>query len=306
MIKVVNIRVRSFDLSYLDLYWDLESSFEDVNDYQFIVEASDAEFGKYFQIADPIVNVFHFRDTTVRGQHSFYHERWYRIRVRYREVSKQTADGESTDRLYPSQGGVCLAARPDLPALEMARIHRLKLKEFQGRKIWVYAKRRFGQRCSVCFDPVTQRKLRADCSSCFGAGYVGGYHAPVECYGMIITPDEATAHPQFGTVETENTMIMLANYPDITSGDMIVEAENVRWRVGSRITKIKKARALVRQQAPLHRIPEGDIEYTIPLNLTSAQVKDLTASPERNYTNPHTLESANLPGYLKDVFGTDL
>lgn len=306
MIEVVNIRVRSFDLSYLDLYWDVKPCFEDVNDFQFIVEASDAEYGKYFQIADPLINIFHFRDTTVRGQHSYYHERWYRVRVQFREVAKQTSGGSSTDRYFPTQGGVSIAAVPDLHALEMARIHRLKLQEFQGRKIWIYAKRRFGQRCSVCFDPVTQRKMRADCPTCYGAGFVGGYHAPVETYGMIVSPEESTAHTNFTNVEMENTMMMVGNYPDITSGDLVIEAENVRWRVGDRITKVRKARALIRQQVPLHRIPSGDVEYSVPLNLTTAQVKDLTASPERNYTNPHTLESANLPGYLKSVFGSDL
>jgi len=40
----------------------------------------------------------------------------------------------------------------------------------------------------------------------------------------------------------------------------------------------------------LHQIPEGDIEYKIPINLSEA-LRDLRFSPARNFTNPYNLES---------------
>lgn len=303
MIEVTNIRVRSFDLSYLDVYWDTAPGYEDVNDFQFIVEAAEKEFGPYYAVSAPLVNLLHFRDGTVRGQHSFYHERWYRIRVQWREVAKQLDDAVSTDQVFPATGnGVSLGARPDLIALEMARMNRLRLKEYSGRQVWIFPKKRSGQRCSVCFDKITQRKLQSSCAVCFGTGWVGGYHAPVEAYATIVSPDETTAHTNFGTVEIENTTMLLANYPDVGEGDLVLEAENIRWRIGERITKVRKGRAVVRQQVPLHRIPKSDIEYAVPLNLTDAQIKDLEATPARNYTNPQTLEGADLRSALTGIF----
>lgn len=303
MLDVSHIWVRSFDLSYLDIYWEVGASFEDIADYQFIVEAAEEEFGPFYAISAPLVDQFHFRDTTVRGQHSQHHNRWYRIRTQYRIVAKQTADGASTDVVAPNTGGgVRLAARPDLIALEMARANRLMLKEHKGRQLWIYPKKRSGQRCPSCFDKVTQRMLRGDCPTCFSTGWAGGFHSPVSTYGMLVTPDESTTTTSFGVVETANTTLFLGNYPDISSGDIIIEAENVRWRVGDRITKVSKGRAVVRQQFPVHEIPKGDVEYSIPLNLTADQIKDLEASPTRNFTNPQTLTGVSLQDALTAIF----
>ena len=294
MIKISDIKVRSFDIDYLDIYWDLEDSFDDVLAYEFVVERADSEFGPYHPVSSSLIDKYHFRDGSVRGRHSYYNKIYYRVVIKNRETGASVA--------YPKEGGFRLEAKPDLVALEMARMNNLKLKEFSGRKVWVFPKRKSGQRCSVCFDPVAQRKLKSQCLNCYDSTWVGGYHAPVETYALIISPNEQTIHANFGNVENENTSLQIGNYPELFEGDIIVEAENVRWRVASTISKIKKSRSLVRQQAALHRIPKGDIEYKLPINLSDEQIKELNASPERNYTNPQTLESAKLSNVLTDIF----
>lgn len=295
MLHVTNIRIRSFDLGYLDVYWDIEPSYEDISDYEFVVEKSDNEFGPYFDLTVPIVDRYHVRDNTVKGVKDFYNKIYYRIRVQKRGTSEQA--------VFPEVGGVKLAALPDLAALEMARLNNLKLKEFSGRKIWIYPKKRSGGRCSLCFDKVAQRRVRSGCSSCYDTSWVGGYHAPIQTYGMIVSPNEQTIHANFGDVQSENTTLLLGNYPELSEGDLIIEAENIRWRVASTLSKVKKSRALVRQQVAIHRIPTSDIEYKIPLNLSDEEIRDLIASPERNYTNPQTVESAKLTNVLNNVFG---
>jgi len=295
LLSVTNIRVRSFDLGYLDIYWDIEPSFEDITNYEFVVEKSDNEFGPYHDLTVPFVNLFHVRDSTVRGQKNYYNKIYYRIRVEKRGGSEQST--------FPEVGGAKLAAMPDLTALEMARLNNLKLKEFSGRKVWIFPKKKSGQRCKLCYDEVAQRRVRSNCATCYDTSWVGGYNSPVQSYGMIVSPNEQTIHANFGDVQNENTTMLLGNYPEISEGDLIIEAENIRWRVASSIAKVKKSRALIRQQAAIHRVPTGDIEYKIPLNLTTDQVRDLIASPERNYTNPQTLESSKLSNAMNNVFG---
>lgn len=295
MLKVTNIRVRSFDLGYLDIYWDIEPSFEELNNYEFIVEKSDNEFGPYFDLTIPLVDRYHIRDNTVRGHLNYYNKIYYRIRVQKRGSNEQS--------IWPETGGAKLSALPDLAALEMARLNNLRLKEFSGRKLWIFPKRQGGQRCSLCWDEVSQRRTRSGCPTCYDTSWVGGYHAPVQTYGMIVSPNEQTIHANFGDVQNENTTMLMGNYPEVSEGDLVIEAENTRWRVSSTISKVKKSRALIRQQVALHRVPTGDSEYRIPLNLTEDEIKDLIASPERNYTNPQTLESAKLTNALDNVFG---
>ena len=281
MLELKNIRIRSFDIDYLDIFWDIEPTYDDVHNYSFVVEKSDAEFGPYKDLTGEFTDKYHVRDNTVRGQHAFYHNTYYRIRV------KNLSTGKS--RTYPETGaGVKLGAKPDLAALEMARINRLRLKEFGGRKVWVFPRKISGQRCN-CFDEVTGRKMRSSCPTCFDVGFVGGFNTPLETYAQITSSQESTHRREIGEIEIENCMGAFSNYPELSEGWVIVEAENIRWRVASNLTKIRKGRSIVRQLVTLHRIPEGDIEYSIPLNLTNLQ--DIEASPARNYTNPQTLSS---------------
>jgi hypothetical protein len=296
MLEVTNIRVKSFDVGYLDVYWDVAPCYESTQDYEFVVQVSEAEFGPYYDLTPGMVDVYHVRDNTVRGQHSYYHQRYYRVMVRKRS-------DPAVSKTYPDLGGVKLGAAPDLYALEMARINNLKLQEFMGRKIWIFPRKQSGQRCGVCYDGVMSRKVRSSCPSCFDTTWVGGFHQPIQVYGMIVTPNESTTQANFTRVQNENTTMLLGNYPEVSEGDVVVEAENVRWRIGSEIQKIHKARALIRQQVPVHRIPSSDIEYSLPINLSDADVRDLVASPARNYTNPHNLESVSLSEALNSVFG---
>jgi len=296
MLEVTNIRVRSFDVSYLDVYWDVAPCYEEIKDYEFVLQVSDSEFGPYHDLTPGMVDVYHVRDNTVTGQHSYYMQRYYRVMVRKR------AD-PSVSKTYPELGGAKLSAAPDLYALEMARINNLKLQEFMGRKIWVFPRKQTGQRCGICYDPVMIRKTRSSCPTCFDTTWVGGFHQPIEVYGMIVSPNESTTQTNFSRVQNENTTLLLGNYPEVSEGDVVVEAENIRWRVGSEINKVNKARALIRQQAPIHRIPTSDIEYSLPIKLTESAVRDMVATPARNYTNPHNFESVSLAEALNSVFG---
>lgn len=296
MVEITNIRVRSFSLDFLDVYWDLAPTYEDVLDYEFVVQTSDAEFGPYYDLTVPMVDRFHVRDITVKGRHAIYHRRYYRVIARKRADPTQTAT-------FPEVGGAKLSAPADLYALEMARINNLKLMEFMGRKVWIFPRKQTGQRCGVCWDKTMSRKVRSGCPACFDTTWVGGYHSPIETYVAIVSPTESTAQTNFSKVQSPNTTMLAGNYPELSEGDVVVEAENLRWRVGSELQKIRKARALVRQQVSVHLIPKPDIEYTIPLHLSDDAVRDLMASPVRNFTNPQGLTDPSLISALNSVFG---
>lgn len=292
MLKVTNIRVRSFDLDYLDLYWDIEPTFEDVNDFSFVVEKSYSQFGPYFDLTGSFRNQFHLRDTTVRTQHSFYTNSYYRVRTTNIATSEVVT--------YPLDGaGIRLEALPDLIGLEQARQSRLRLKESDGRKVWLFPRKKFGQRCS-CYDESTQQKLRSHCRTCYDTSWVGGYDTPLETYAQIVQRDEQTLKTLIGEIETENALGLFSNYPELFEGWIVVEAENVRWRVGPKITKVRKARALVRQQAELHRIAKDDVEYFLPVNISD--IASLQATPERNMTAPHSLEAVKIVDTALSIF----
>lgn len=286
MLKVCNIRVRSFDLDYLDIVWEIGPTTEDIFDYDFYVQRSENEYSDYVDIVGPFTDAYRFRDLTRRGQKNFFRRFYYRIRV----VHRETAATET----YPEEGGVALRADPDLVALEMSRNARLRLQEFSGRKVWLFPIRTFGQTCT-CKDSVTGRRKRSLCPVCFDSGWVGGYHRPLEVYMQIITPPEATTRSDLNEVQNMNATGRIGNYPELHSRWVVVEAENIRWRVGEGIKKVEKGRAVIRQDFPLHRIPVGDIEYTLPISLTQAEVDALQPTAQRLYTNPQDIGEGGKP-----------
>jgi hypothetical protein len=282
MLEVRNIRVRSYDIDHLDLFWEVVPTYEDPLDYTFVVEKSNSEFGPFLDLTGEFRNKYRLRDNTVRGQHSHYRKHYYRIRVTHSQTSATAT--------YPEEGyGVALAAPPDLYAMEMACHERLALKELKGREVIIFPKKHFGQRCS-CFDQVTGRRVRSNCRTCYDTGWVGGFDTPIRTYAQIQTPSEVTAVTPHGKIVVQNAKAKLSNYPELEEGWIIVEQENKRWRVGAAIEKYKLSRAVIRQEASLYLVEKGDIEYTLPMNIDSPE--DYTATPDRNYRNPQDLGTA--------------
>jgi hypothetical protein len=68
------------------------------------------------------------------------------------------------------------------------------------------------------------------------------------------------------------------------SKDMLIEGENIRWRV-KQVTPTEKGRAIVRQELVLRRYPQDDVKYKVPVNFDV-----LTEfSPARERSRPMTL-----------------
>ena len=289
MLNVKNIRIRNFDVNYLDVYWDVDPVYEDIHDYEFVLEKSHSQFGPFFDLTKAFTDKYHVRDNTIRGRHT---ENYYRLRVKH--IPSEEI------QIFPDTGnGVNLSAPPDLVALEMARIARLKLKEFEGRKVWLYPRKRTGQRCA-CFDPVMKRKMRSKCVTCYDTGYVGGYDSPMETYVQVHSPTEMTNKNIVSEISIEDTIAVLPNFPEVFEGWIVVEAENIRWRIGSNLNKIKKARSLVKQIVNLHRIPNSDVEYLLPMNIGDPGL--VFANPPRNMTNPQTLTSVEVVDTALDFY----
>lgn len=285
MIKVTNIIVRTFDLGYLDVFWEVEPHYEDIDEYEMYVLRSEAPEGNYTVLAGPFEDEYHFRDTAV-GQGKRYRNWYYRIRLVHKATSK-TAE-------YPSVGGGTLRAAPTLEGLEIARQARLRFQEKEGRKLLIYPKRTWGQRCR-CTDPITKRQMDDRCLMCYGTGYVGGFHTPIMVYGGIVTPVDMKTPTRIKQETKQNTFVRLADFPIVQPNWMIVEGENIRWRVGKNITRTERHRHIVRQQAAISSIPLGDIEYDVPVNIDDP--KAFQPTPIREFTNPRNMEQVDRDTY---------
>ena len=271
MASITNVRVRSFTVHSLHVFWDWEGP-GDPLDYRFMVERSGAAHGPFAPVSGWFRDTYEFVDQTLPRVTGFYTHYYYRIRVQHGPTEEE--------KVFPERVGVRLEAEPDLYALEAARIEAVRLKQVDGRMVWHFPRRRFGARCS-CYDQVTRKTKRSNCATCFGTTIVGGFNTPVINYVQIIEPQKSVMRANVAEIGVENTYGRFAVHPEPQPGDVIVETENIRWKVGDGITVITKSRAPIRYMAPLSRISRGDAEYQIPVDV--ANLGNLRGSPHWDY-----------------------
>lgn len=273
MLKITQFYCRSFDLDHLDLFWEIEDfngELLDIRRFDFYVLRSEAMFGGYEIIGGPYKDTYRFRDVSPALMHKW-RELYYKLRI----VDTETQEAEEF-------GPTAQQGEPDLIALEIMRQEDVLFREFAGRRCWLFPVRTFGAKCT-CFDKAMGRRTRSNHMPCFDTGYLGGYLSPVECYVQI---DPAAQNPTVTPLmeqQNTNTSMRLLSFPPVKPKDILVEAENKRWRVAT-VNTTQRLRAVVHQEVAVHEIPRGDIEFKLPINI--ADLRSVSPAAERNFTNP--------------------
>jgi len=275
-LKIERLKVRSLNIDHNEVTWVVQSTTEDVLDYTFQVMRSESEMGPYELLAAPFEDRYIFLDNAIKVGHSF-RRYYYQIRV------TRKSDGASED-FGPSS----LSPEPDLIAIELRKHMNLLFREFAGRRCWALPVRTFGQRCS-CWSKALNKSTKSGCRACYDTGFTRGYMYPVESWVAFDPNAKAEQMSSVGKQQQENTTARMGYFPELKPLDLIIEPENVRWRVVS-VSSPEHLRAGVLQELQLHKIPKTDVEYAIELQLDNA-LEDIFFSPARAYTNPQTLDA---------------
>jgi hypothetical protein len=278
-INVTKFRVRSLDLDFNELSWEIDTfsgASIDVLDFTFTILRSESPEGPFDAITPPFSDRYLFIDTNI-NLGNIYRRYYYRIRVT--EISTSAVKETASITLEPDA---------DLVATELRKHMNLLFREFIGRRCWVLPARTFGQRCS-CWNPVLQKRTRSGCRTCFDTSFVRGYLSPIEAWVNIDPTANAQQQTNMGELQQQNTTARMGFYPAVKPRDLLIEPDNQRWRI-VQVNQTEQVRAPVHQEVSMHLVPKGDVEYTIPLVLEEA-LKDLWLSPSRNFTNPQNLEN---------------
>lgn len=276
MLKVTNIKVRSLDVDFFEVTWKIENTTEDLLDYTFQVFRSEAQAGPFDAISEPFQNRFIYVDNHIRNNHLY--RQWnYKIRV------AQKSTGNTVD-FGPGSPG----PEPDLIATELRKHINLLMREFIGRRCWVFPVRTFGQRCS-CWNPTLQKKTRSGCITCFDTGFVYGYLTPIEAWLSIDPNPDVEQNMSVGPTQQQTTTARMGYFPAVKPRDMIVEPENLRWKVVS-VNSTQQVRTPVHQEIQIHHVPSSDIEYSLQFDIGDS-LSNIWLSPSRNYGNAQNLEA---------------
>lgn len=292
---VTKLLVRSFDLDHLDLFWEIapvpcsspDLDTHEIFDYDFyVLRSGDSPLGEYAQLAGPLRDQYYLRDVQVSLLHKW-RKYYYKLKIIHRATGEEFISEPVT-----------FEAERDLIAVEITRQEDMLFREFIGRKCWLFPLRSFGPQCT-CYDTVLGRNTRASHLPCFGTGYLGGYHRPIECFVQIDPVGNVRSETPLMEGQPRTTAGRLISFPPVNPGDIIVESENKRWKVIS-MTPTERLRGVVRQELVIHHIPYGDIEYGLPMNLDASKIE---ASAKRNFTNPQNLESDGDYADILSFFG---
>ena len=277
MLQVKNLAVKSLDVDHLDLFWEIGDTYDDPHDYTFIVERSESPEGPWDQISEGFSDKYFFRDVMSRPFHR-HRQLWYRIRITRISDSNVVYSDHATKQ-----------PDPDLTAQEVRRLEFLLLREHIGRVVWVFPVRTFGQRCRACYDKVSRTRTRSNCLTCYDTTYTRGFLDPIAVPIQIDPAPKVTQQTALTESQEQNATARAPYFPPLKPRDVIVEAENIRWQVVT-VTETQRLRATLHYEITLHRIPESDIEYRLPINIDD--LRTLQPSPGREFTNPHHLECA--------------
>lgn len=292
-LNIINTKVRSFSLDANELYWEIESTTLDPLDFQFYVLRSESPEGPWDIIAGPFEDKYTYIDVRINPIHQ-QRTIYYRIR----SVAK--ADAENIVECEP----FIQYPDADLIALEIQRAERIVWDEFAGRACFVFPARTFGQRCGFCYDGpekgkgFTSQKRRSGCTTCYDTGFVRGYFDPVKVFFQL---DPSTNSVQNGPILQRmqtDTRARFPNYPLLKPKDLLVEAENIRWRVVT-CTPTERLRHVVHQELTLHEIDRSEVEYQLPIRLDD--LRNFQASPMRNFVNAQDIDTVRNPA-VADVF----
>jgi hypothetical protein len=248
MIKINEFKVIMVEVEALRLYWTIEPTTEDINEYDFSVLRSGSENGPWQLIASGLQ--FQYIDNEANN---YTNDRiyWYSIRVTHKQTGK-----------YQDYGPQYNSFQTDPVGLELIRKKNVYLKTQTGLPVFLFKKKTFGQYCPNCFDQIKQRVTKTNCEVCFGTGFSGGYWKPIELYVNRAIPDSITK--TIGFNKAAGTIVVEASsHPIISTGDFILYPQvGIRYRVVS-ITAHTRMGDIISQYVNLTEINRSDVEYRV-------------------------------------------
>lgn len=279
MLPVERLRVRSLDVDSNEVTWEIAGATqEDALDYTFQIFRSESPEGPFEPITQTFEERYIFVDRRLPAGDKF-RQIWYRLRVT-----------KKVDDTFHDFGPVTRQAEPDLIANYVRRMEQTLFTQATARLCWLFKRRTFGVRCPSCWDPVSGKKTRANCLTCYQTGFLRGFLNPIEVWVQIDPEAKAQQNNPQQLSQITMTTARMTFYPNVNTGDVIVESENKRWRV-DKVTQSERLRSPLKQELVIFRINDTDIEYRLPINLDEA-LKDIQPSPPRMFTNPTDIQDS--------------
>ena len=253
---LLKLEVRSVAYDATVLYWAVESDLnENVHHFGYFLEIAEATSGPWTPIHSEPIYAFGFVDK--QTQHGMVDQRLY-----YRVVARHEG------REFFSQS-VCLATmETNYIAHYIAKQESLLLRKYNGAECLHFARKKFGARCTQCYDAIERKSIRAKCPECYGTTYKNGYFAPVKIYVNFDPQPKSIDKGEYGVTEANTVTGWTSNWSIVESDDVLIllEQPNTRYLIGPILPTAMKG-TVVKQALTLTQLKADNPAQLIPLDV---------------------------------------
>lgn len=142
-------------------------------------------------------------------------------------------------------------------------------RRLNGIPLIVLKRRRWGDRCPECYDPVTKESTLEHCPVCYGTAFLDGYWAPVLIRGRreaASVESQVTAH---GDSDIKYNDFNILDYPLVEYKDIVVDlVRNDRYQV-QRVHHTELKSVTVHQKLTTSLLGRNSIEYKLLVDPTA-------------------------------------
>lgn len=264
--RLKNLKFKSFECHILSfepesrvlVKWSLEPTSQNLKNLVYFIDRGESpeDLKQLNAKGIPSGGLCEYVDYEVRLKDT---EKLYYYRVRAVELN----DAHTVELQTFQTAPFIWEGTPDTVASYIIEEHLFAFREVYGMPALIFKKMKEGARCPECWDTVLKRVTKSTCTTCMGTGYLGGYYPFIEAW-MDFNPDpKMTVISEFGERQPSQTDALFTNYPQLTSGDLIVELQSNRyWRI-SNVRNTEKNRTTILQVMRLDEINRSDVEYNI-------------------------------------------
>lgn len=183
-------------------------------------------------------------------------------RAIYYLVTATTPSG-ATIKSEPTPVEPHLDTRTRLLKRKILRDQAIGYRRLNGIVLVVLKRRRWGDRCPVCYDALTKQATQEHCPTCLGTSYVGGYWSPIAIRGRREAAAVQVNMASQGDVEQRVTDFNILDYPLVEAKDVIIDlARNDRYEV-QRVHETELKGVPVHQKITAGLLSRSSIEYQV-------------------------------------------
>lgn len=243
------------------IFWEMNRHFIDPGPYSFQLQigrtgVQDAD--DWIDLGTPVVDTYQTFDPDQRifGKTQDVH---YRLML-------TTLTGVYTSMIADTDG--LLIKRDWINYREITRKEMLRHRVHTSINGFLLKVRRYGPRCLVCTDPLTEEVRKTNCPDCYGTGFQFGYFEPLPATYADVSLQDNREHrnPQVGMEKQDVISARFIGDPQLYSYDVWVNAYSDERHYMHKITEKAHVRGVpLIYDAELRLAPFTDVVYTVPI-----------------------------------------